>query len=166
MTEKKALIPTTMDASRCGVLAARAAGPVRGGVRAYSSAPPGVRSGRMRPQRTLRRSLPPFREWVRGEGARFREPPPGKGPHWIGATPFPLNPSFNPPAPIAQSLRDDMWALHTRDPAQWTVRSLSDRFKLGLARTEAVLRLKALEDEWTHEVRWHGGGKDGTHKID
>lgn len=133
-----------MDASRCGV---------RSGVRAYSSAAAGARGGRARPQRMLRRPLPPYHEWVRGEGARFREPPPGKGPHWIGATPFPLNPSFHPQAPIAQSLRDDMWALHTRDPAQWTVRSLSDRFKLGLARTEAVLRLKALEDEWTHEVR-------------
>ncbi|WFD34417.1 hypothetical protein MCUN1_001258 [Malassezia cuniculi] len=142
-----------MDLCRCVARAARAAGPVRVGVRQYSTGEAGAagatggRGGRTRPQRMMRRPLPPFHQWIKGEGARFRDPPRGKGPHWIGATPFPLNPSFKPAPPIAQSLRDNMWTLHTQDPAQWTVRSLSDRFKISIDRTEAILRLKALESE-------------------
>lgn len=46
-----------------------------------------------------------------------------------------------------------MWKLHTQDPQQWTVRSLSSKFRLSLERTESVLRLKALEEEFVQEVR-------------
>lgn len=135
------------------MLAARVAGTVRAGVRANSTSSAGGRGGRKKPQRILRRPLPPFNQWINGDGAQYRDPPRGKGPHWIGPTPFPLNPSFKPPAPVAQSLRDNMWTLHTQDPAQWTVRSLADRFKLSIDRTEAILRLKALETEWMQQVR-------------
>ena len=46
-----------------------------------------------------------------------------------------------------------MWRRHTSDPAQWTVRSLSNQFRVSLERTEAILRLKALEEEFKKEVR-------------
>ena len=52
-----------------------------------------------------------------------------------------------------QNVRDDMWRLHTQSPQQWTVRSLSSKFRISLERTEAILRLKALEDVYTKEVR-------------
>lgn len=112
------------------------------------------RRGRDRPRRLLPRGpLPPYREWLKGDAERFRYPAPGNGPHWIGTTPFPLNPAFHPPPPVHQSVRDDMWKLHTQDPQQWTVRSLSNKFRLSLERTESVLRLKALEEEFVQEVR-------------
>lgn len=104
-------------------------------------------------RRMARRPLPPYREWLKGEGLQYRYPPPGRGPHWLGETPFPLNPAFSPPPPIHQKVRDDMWRLHTSDPAQWTVRSLSNQFRVSLERTEAILRLKALEEEFKKEVR-------------
>lgn len=106
-------------------------------------------------RRLSRRPLPPFREWIKGEGDQFRYPPPGRGPHWIGNTPFPLNPAFNPAPPVHQSVRDDMWRLHSEAPDQWTVRSLSSKFRVSLERTESILRLKALETEWTQQVRVH-----------
>lgn len=31
--------------------------------------------------------LPPYEQWVKGQGAQqFKSPPPGKGPHWISET--------------------------------------------------------------------------------
>ena len=112
------------------------------------------RRGRDRPRRLLPRGpLPPYREWLKGDAERFRYPAPGNGPHWIGTTHFPLNPAFHPPPPVHQQVRDDMWKLHTQDPQQWTVRSLSSKFRLSLERTESVLRLKALEEEFVQEVR-------------
>ncbi|WFD23176.1 hypothetical protein MEQU1_001864 [Malassezia equina] len=110
------------------------------------------RRGRDRPRRLLPRGpLPPYREWLKGDAERFRYPTPGQGPHWIGTTPFPLNPAFHPPPPVHQNVRDDMWKLHTENPQQWTVRSLSNKFRLSLERTESVLRLKALEEEFVQE---------------
>ncbi|WFD30385.1 hypothetical protein MSPP1_001404 [Malassezia sp. CBS 17886] len=109
----------------------------------------GERGGGRR--RLPRRPLAPYREWLRGDGQQYRYPPPGRGPHWIGDTPFPLNPAFQPPPPISADTRADMWRLHTADPKQWTVRSLSGKFRVGLERTEAILRLKALEQEMAAE---------------
>ena len=112
---------------------------------------PGGSGGGRRP--LPRRPLPPFREWVKADGEQYRYPPPQKGPHWIANTPFPLNPAFRPPPPVHQSVRDDMWRLHTEAPAQWTVRSLAEKFRVSLAKAEAILRLKALEEEYVREVR-------------
>lgn len=116
--------------------------------------------GRDQLRQLMRAPLPAYSEWVRGDGERFRYPTPGRGPHWIGPTPFPMNPSFLPPPPVHQDVRDSMWRLHTQAPKQWTVRSLSDKFRVSLERTEAILRLKALEQEFTDEVRieqaWQG----------
>ncbi|KDN52135.1 hypothetical protein K437DRAFT_272675 [Tilletiaria anomala UBC 951] len=95
-----------------------------------------------------RTNLPPFDVWIKSSDAdRFKNPQPGNGPNWIGDTPFPLNPAFNPPPPIANRLRDELWKLHSKDPKTNTVRTLSARFNIGLDRTLAILRLKALEKE-------------------
>lgn len=126
----------------------------RAGAESQGSKQQAQRRGRDRPRWLLPRGpLPPYREWLKGDAERFRYPTPGQGPHWIGTTPFPLNPAFHPPPPVHQNVRDDMWKLHTENPQQWTVRSLSNKFRLSLERTESVLRLKALEEEFVQEVR-------------
>lgn len=89
--------------------------------------------------------------WLKSGAQAYRFPKPRRGPHWLGDTPFPQNPYFHPPPPVHQSVRDDMWRLHTQSPQQWTVRSLSSKFRISLERTEAILRLKALEDVYTQE---------------
>lgn len=96
--------------------------------------------------------LAPYDEWILSDARVYKQPKPGMGPNWIGDTPFPLNPSFNPPAPIRQSTKTEIWRLHASDPKQWTIRALSEKFSVGLQRTEAILRLKALEAEWTSQV--------------
>ena len=107
-----------------------------------------------RPRPTLTSvPLPPYRQWLKSGAQAYRFPKPRRGPHWLGETPFPQNPFFHPPPPVHQNVRDDMWRLHTQSPQQWTVRSLSSKFRISLERTEAILRLKALEDVYTQEVR-------------
>ncbi len=86
--------------------------------------------------------LAPYDEWILSDARVYKQPKPGMGPNWIGDTPFPLNPSFNPPAPIRQSTKTEIWRLHASDPKQWTIRALSEKFSIGLQRTEAILRLK------------------------
>ncbi|EST05286.1 Ribosomal protein S35, mitochondrial [Kalmanozyma brasiliensis GHG001] len=103
-------------------------------------------AGRGRPK-----MLAPYDQWILSDARVYKQPKPGMGPNWIGDTPFPLNPSFNPPAPIRQSTKTEIWRLHASDPKEWTIRALSEKFSIGLQRTEAILRLKALENEWTSQ---------------
>ncbi|KAJ1026891.1 hypothetical protein NDA16_002185 [Ustilago loliicola] len=103
-------------------------------------------AGRGRPK-----MLAPFDEWIQSDARVYKQPKPGMGPNWIGDTPFPLNPSFNPPPPVRQGTKTEIWRLHTSDPAQWTIRALSEKFSIGLQRMEAILRLKALESDWTSQ---------------
>lgn len=106
--------------------------------------------GGRRPPRSAP-ALPPYSDWVRAEGRNYKEAPPGQGPFWIGATPFPLNPSFDPPPPIAQKQKKAIWDLHRNDTDN-TVRALSSKFGITMERIHAILRLQALEVEWTKKV--------------
>lgn len=96
--------------------------------------------------------LPTFDEWVKKSARTTLGSGAGRGPHWIADTPFPLNPSFNPPAPVAQRRRDAMWDLHAQDPTKHSVRALSRTFGLPMERIQAILRLKALEQEMKQRV--------------
>lgn len=94
---------------------------------------------------------PPYEEWIKGDGKMFEEAPPGHGPFWIGNTPFPLNPSFDPPPPLSQKNKRMIWNLHQTDPKN-SVRALSGKFGVSMERVQAVLRLQALEAEWRKDV--------------
>ena len=50
-----------------------------------SSSPSSGTGGRFR-RRAGPRTLPPFPEWMAGQGQQFRDPKPGMGPNWIGDT--------------------------------------------------------------------------------
>ncbi|UZJ51228.1 hypothetical protein CBS101457_000548 [Exobasidium rhododendri] len=103
--------------------------------------------GRRRPAR-VSPLPPPYKEWFSGEGKQYEDAPPGRGPFWIGETPFPLNPSFDPPPPLSQRQKQSIWTLHSSDPAN-TIRVLSGKFGISMERIHAILRLQALESEWT-----------------
>lgn len=96
--------------------------------------------------------LPEYAEWRKKQAKAFQDTPRGQGPFWLGQTPFPLNPSFQPPAPVAHSVRDTMWKLHKADSKRNSIRALSGRFSVPMERTVAILRLMALEDEFKKEV--------------
>lgn len=96
-------------------------------------------------------NLPPYPEWIQSDGKKYEDAPRGRGPFWLGETPFPLNPSFDPPPPIAQSQKRNLWKLHQSDPAN-TVRVLSGKYGISMERLRAILRLQALETEWNRKV--------------
>lgn len=56
------------------------------GGRRRTAGGPGGRGGSSRPARRTA-ALPPYEEWIKGQGADlYKNPPPGKGPHWISDT--------------------------------------------------------------------------------
>ncbi|KAJ7110330.1 eukaryotic mitochondrial regulator protein-domain-containing protein [Mycena crocata] len=60
-------------------------------------------------------------------------------------SPFPMNPSFKPPTPISDVVRNRMYADYMLDPETNSIRALSQRYHISLKRVEAILRLKGLE---------------------
>lgn len=59
--------------------------------------------------------------------------------------PFPMNPFFKPKPPLSDDTRTEMFKLYKGDPEKWTPRALADAFGISILRTEAILRLKAIQ---------------------
>jgi hypothetical protein len=87
-----------------------------------------------------------YKEWLKKEGSAFRDFP-RRGSPWLGGdVPFPFNPTFKPPPPIGQGVRDAIFFSHSVDPEKNDVRALSARFGISIKRIEAIIRLKSLEE--------------------
>ncbi|KAF8921858.1 eukaryotic mitochondrial regulator protein-domain-containing protein [Mucidula mucida] len=70
-------------------------------------------------------------------------------PQWLaGHGPFPLNRSFRPEPPLSDEFREKLYRAHIRNPAQNSVRELSQRYHLSIGRVDAILRLKGMEKNW------------------
>ena len=75
------------------------------------------------------------------------------------AQPFPLNPTFNPLPPLADSIKSKIYNsyLHNillKDATDsQVVRAVSTRFGVSMDRVRAIIRLKELEKQWKDEVR-------------
>ncbi|KLO14211.1 hypothetical protein SCHPADRAFT_903526 [Schizopora paradoxa] len=92
-------------------------------------------------------SAPIASTWLNGEGQNFKWRT--VGPNWLGKdVPFPLNPSFKPPPPLASRLKDRIYNLYMHNPKTYNIRHLSRTFGISLKRVDAVLRLKGLENSW------------------
>ncbi|KAJ8483155.1 hypothetical protein ONZ51_g4888 [Trametes cubensis] len=92
-------------------------------------------------------SDPEYGVWLRKEGVKYREP--HKPKNWLGGeVPFPLNPTFKPPTPLSDDVRTAIWREYMLDPVQYDVRKLAQRHGLSIARVDAILRLKGLEEHW------------------
>ncbi|KAL7285522.1 hypothetical protein ACG7TL_000624 [Trametes sanguinea] len=90
---------------------------------------------------------PSYAVWLRTEGAKFKDP--FKPNNWLGGeVPFPLNPTFKPPTPISDAVRTAIWNEYMLDPVKFNVRVLAQRHGLSIARVDAILRLKGLEQQW------------------
>jgi hypothetical protein len=59
-----------------------------------------------------------------------------------------MNPSFKPPPPLSDALRQQIYNEFMEDPIKNSVRILSQRYHLSLKRVDAILRLKGLEHSW------------------
>jgi hypothetical protein len=62
--------------------------------------------------------------------------------------PFPLNPSFKPPTPVSNALRNTLYQSFMTNPEANSVRNLAGRYHLSIKRVDAILRLKGLEESW------------------
>ncbi len=59
-----------------------------------------------------------------------------------------MNPSFKPPPPLSDVVRQKIYIEFMGDPNKNSVRVLSQRYHLSLKRVDAILRLKGLEHAW------------------
>lgn len=62
--------------------------------------------------------------------------------------PFHMNPSFKPPPPVSDKLKEFLYNEFLDDPKANSLRKLSQRHHISLKRMDAILRLKGLEKAW------------------
>ncbi|KAI9255693.1 eukaryotic mitochondrial regulator protein-domain-containing protein [Phascolomyces articulosus] len=88
-----------------------------------------------------------FHEWAReGGGARFVRPSQGTT-NYLGSTPFPSNPLFQPRPPLTDATRQEIYETYTENPEDWSIRKLATKFGISMRRVEAVLKLKETEKQ-------------------
>ncbi|GLB43497.1 putative eukaryotic mitochondrial regulator protein [Lyophyllum shimeji] len=88
-----------------------------------------------------------YNEFMTSIGEKYRlADAPNK---WLGGgVPFPMNPSFKPPAPVSDAIRTAIYRSYMMDPVKNNARVLSQRYHLSLKRIDAILRLKGMEQDW------------------
>ncbi len=64
--------------------------------------------------------------------------------------PFPMNRQFRSQPVLSDELRDEVWYRHSE--MKKSVRVISAELGIEMRRVGAVIRLKAVENEWTKEV--------------
>ncbi|EKM61410.1 uncharacterized protein PHACADRAFT_204581 [Phanerochaete carnosa HHB-10118-sp] len=106
-----------------------------------------------------------YSAWINGEGRQFREP--HRSRNWLGGnvTPFPLNSTFKPPIPVSDETRTLIYEQFMSDPTKNNVRELAALHGLSIARVDAVLRLKGLEEHWKKGKRLQTGFQVGMEYI-
>ncbi|GJJ11308.1 hypothetical protein Clacol_005540 [Clathrus columnatus] len=89
-----------------------------------------------------------FGSWLESQGRKFQYPS-FTGPKWLGGNvPFPLNPTFKPPPPLSDRVRDTIYRAYVSNPAANDLRVLSVRYGISIPRVDAILKLKSLEARW------------------
>lgn len=65
--------------------------------------------------------------------------------------PFPMNRQFRSQPVLSEDLRDEIYRRISQEGK--TVRNVSEKLEIDMQRVGAVYRLKAIENQWTQEVR-------------
>ncbi|EKM83961.1 hypothetical protein AGABI1DRAFT_88779 [Agaricus bisporus var. burnettii JB137-S8] len=87
-----------------------------------------------------------YKRFLSTIGAQYKYAQPN---NWLGGdVPFPMNPSFRPPPPISDAIRQEIYNQFMTDPVENSVRKLAIRYTLAFKRVDAILRLKGLEHSW------------------
>ncbi|KAF8628248.1 hypothetical protein AX15_004023 [Amanita polypyramis BW_CC] len=104
-----------------------------------------------------------YSDFMKAFGDKYRHASPR---NWLGGeVPFPMNPSFLPPAPLSDAVRTRMYQEFMRDPVRNSVRVLSQRYHVSLKRVDAILRLKGLENAWVKGKQLQVGFQQGMEKL-
>ncbi|OZJ05508.1 hypothetical protein BZG36_01917 [Bifiguratus adelaidae] len=101
------------------------------------------------PRTTRRRRK--FIQWLNSEGEKYKNPSPGQTNYLRPDQPYPLNPEFKPRAPVADTVKEQIYETYLSDPRKWTPRQLGTKYQLAIKRVEAILRLKAAEKRMEKE---------------
>ncbi|KAI5124118.1 hypothetical protein M0805_000931 [Coniferiporia weirii] len=102
--------------------------------------------------------------WLNGPGMDFKQS--ADGPNWLGKIrPFPMNPSFRPPPPVADKTKNLIYDRFMSNPKKFNVRVLSVAFGISLKRIDAILRLKGLERSWKVGKELQTGFVDGMERM-
>lgn len=65
--------------------------------------------------------------------------------------PFPMNRQFRSQPVLSEELRDEIYNKISQEG--WSVRKVSAFYGVAMQRVGAVIRLKAIENQWLQEVR-------------
>ncbi|KAI8990037.1 hypothetical protein BDB01DRAFT_717827 [Pilobolus umbonatus] len=72
-----------------------------------------------------------FHEWANGSGKKYSRPAQGTT-NYLGITPFPNNPLFQPRPPLSDITRQEIYNAFTSDPDTWTGIPLQKKFAKGM----------------------------------
>ena len=59
-----------------------------------------------------------------------------------------MNPTFDPPTPTPEHVKNEIYSQHTRDPNVNNARTLSSKHGISIKRIDAIIRLKQVENQW------------------
>ncbi|KAJ3139063.1 hypothetical protein HK100_012093 [Physocladia obscura] len=106
-----------------------------------SIAIPKLEGGRL----TRLKAVAEAKKWLANEGKQYRNQSESRFLGRGGATPFPHNPLFKPVPPLSDTIRQEIYDTHISDPNVQTPLNLATRYKISIARVQAILRLKGLQ---------------------
>ncbi|WVF66740.1 hypothetical protein IAT40_001482 [Kwoniella sp. CBS 6097] len=87
-----------------------------------------------------------FADWIKSEGAPYRQPVKGQKARWLGdSVPYASNPSFRPPPPLSDYLQNKVYLELQRGKK---IAELSEKYNVSKARIEAIKKLKEVEAEF------------------
>ena len=102
--------------------------------------------------------------WRKSIGKEYKYVVPGAKAKWLGGAivsalrspvyssqPYPMNPSFRPPAPLGDEAQDVLYAQ--MKAGQKTLGEISAEYNVSIARLEAIRKLKQVEESFTKFVR-------------
>ncbi|GJE86201.1 mitochondrial regulator protein-domain-containing protein [Phanerochaete sordida] len=103
--------------------------------------------------------------WLAGEGRQYKEP--HRPCNWLGGdvTPFPLNTTFKPPPPVSDATRTEIYQQFMTNPTRHNMREVAALHGMSLARVDAILRLKGLEEHWKKGKQLQTGFQVGMEYI-
>ncbi|KAJ1976357.1 hypothetical protein H4R33_006455 [Dimargaris cristalligena] len=101
-----------------------------------------VPRGRASKDVRLKKSL----SWLyQQDGWQYGQAKLGQTNYIGGRLPFPMNPAFIPRTPTSDGMRTALYEEWVADPEKATPRLLAARYRISIARVEAILKLKILE---------------------
>ncbi|KZT53782.1 hypothetical protein CALCODRAFT_474307 [Calocera cornea HHB12733] len=98
---------------------------------------------------------PNYAQWLATIGEKYKLPVEGEPNNWLEPLresfqpqpkrPFPTNPSFQPPAPMSNNNRNELFRAWKKEPNEKTIRALSNKYGISIDRVNAIIKLKEHE---------------------